>query len=146
MTISSSTFVEDTILFIRDLLRDTIDDPLGRTNGFIMTSYPKRLIQYPVITIKQVNVDTVKLGMQSTVLLANLSLEIRVWARNAKEGDDLLGKVIDELRSSQYNSEGTVQFQIHDFIINSVNYLVDVDGDNSVHSKILNISYKIILN
>ena len=148
MAINSSTFIENTVLFIRDLLRDQLTDPLSRTNNleFIMTAYPKRLVQYPIITIKQINIITRKLGMQSEVHDATISLEVRIWARNAKECDELTSDVIDKLRDNQYSATGTDNEDIFGFNISSANSIVEVEGDNSIHSKILGIEYRAILN
>jgi hypothetical protein len=144
-TISSATFLQDTTLFLRDYLITNISDPLSRTNGFIMTSYPKRVVQYPIITIKSTNAPVKKLAMQSTDSWADINIEIRVWSRNAKEVDSLAQTVIDILRKAQFLAGGTVNANLLGFNVSSMNYITESVGDNSIHSKILNLKYSVIL-
>lgn len=147
MAISSSQFIEDTVLFLRNKLRSSITDPLtGRTEGFVMTSYPKRDVQYPIITVKQTNISTRKLGMVSETHYATLTLEVRVWARNAKECDELSSDVIDYLRDLQYSPNGTDNEELFGFSLTSANPIVEDAGDKTIHSKVLTFEYKCILN
>ena len=147
MVITSATFVENIVLFIRDLLKTSVTDPLARTSGvgFVMTSYPKRQVQYPIITVKQVNINTNKLGMSSEVHQAIVRLEVRIWARNSKESDELTSDVIEALRTNEYGTNSTDDADIYGFNIKSANELVEDEGDNSIHSKILEVEYKAIL-
>lgn len=147
MVVQSISFIGDTVIFIRNLLRTNVTDPLSRTNGvgFVMTAYPKRKVQHPIITIKQTNAPTTKLGMQSEVHLTVISLEVRVWARNSPEVDSLTAKVIDVLRDAQYSATGTDNEEIFGFKVTSVNPVVENEGDNSIHSKVIGVEYKIIL-
>ncbi|MCK5624940.1 hypothetical protein KAI04_03810 [Candidatus Pacearchaeota archaeon] len=145
MVIKTSTFISDIVIFIRNLIRDNIDDPLQRKSGFVLTAYPKRQIQYPIITIRQTNITTRKLGMSSEVHEAVIDLEVRVWARNAKEIDELTASVIDILRDAQYSSNGTDNEDIYGFTLTSANSIVDLEGENTIHSKVLGIEYRAIL-
>jgi hypothetical protein len=146
MTIQSSTFVENVVLFIRDLLRTNVTDPIsGRTEGWVMTAYPKRKTQYPIITIKQTNISTQKLGMGSEEQFVTMIIEVRIWARNSKEADELLSDVIDKLRDIELDATGTVAEGIYGFKINAVNSLVESLGDNSLYSKIMSIKYNVVL-
>lgn len=146
MAISTATFISDVILFIRDILRDNITDPIvARTSGFIMTAFPKRNTQYPLITIRQTNIDTDKLGMQSELHLANIQLEIQIYARNSKESDNLSQNTIDILRTNQYGTSSTNIEEIHGFIVTSVVPIVETEGDNTIHRKVLTVNYKVIL-
>jgi hypothetical protein len=146
--ITSATFIENIVLFIRDKLRDQITDPISRAgNGtsFVFTSYPKVEVQYPIITVKQLNLQTRKLGMSSETHFATIGLEVRIWARNSKECDELSSDVIDALRTAEYGSGGTNVEGINGFQITSMVPLVELSGDNSIHSKILGVKYSAIL-
>ncbi|KKM15461.1 hypothetical protein LCGC14_1695870, partial [marine sediment metagenome] len=107
------------VIFIRDLLRTNVTDPESRTNGigFVMTAYPKRTVQYPIITVRQTNITTTKLGMSSEVHLAVVDLEVRIWAKNAKQIDELTSDVIEVLRDAQYDASGTDNEEIFGFNI-----------------------------
>ena len=65
--------------------------------------------------------------------------------RNSKEADELLSDVIEELRDAELDTTGTVAEGIYGFKINAVNSLVEDEGDNSIHSKILSIKYNVVL-
>jgi hypothetical protein len=145
MSINTSTFLSDIILFLRDSLRLTMIDPLDRTEGFIFTSYPKTNVQYPIITIKNTGLKTTKLGIGSEVNLIDLNIEIRIWARNSKENDILTQDIINELRQLQYGTNSTTENEIFGFTLLSSNPIVETEGDNTIHSKVLTFNYKAIL-
>lgn len=146
-TINSSTFMSDSILFIRDYLRTNLTDPLARTGGigFVMTAFPKRETIYPVVTTKITNCVTNKLGMQSETSLLSLSIEVRIFSRNSKECDNITQQVIDKLRTFQFDTLGTSNSGMYGFKLDSCNSIVQVDGDNTIHNKVLNFNYKEIL-
>lgn len=147
MAINTATFIGDVIIFIRNLLRTNVTDPLSRASGvgFVMTAFPKRNTEYPLITVRQSNIGTDKLGMQSELHLATLDLEIQVYARNSKEADSLSQSIIDTLRTNQYGASSTDVEEIHGFIVTSVVPIVETEGDNTIHRKVLTVNYKVIL-
>lgn len=142
--------MSDTIIFLRDLLSTNVSDPLGasRPSGekFVMTSYPQRIVNYPLITVKDSGfADIRKGGMQSEVTIMRVSVEVRVWARNVKERDEITQEVYDTLRDEQLTaSTGTRQANLLDFALKSgVN--VDDPGDDGIKSKVMTFSYMVIL-
>ena len=147
MAITTSTFLKNIILFIRDSLRNSITDPISRTtpHDFILTAYPKKKVQYPVITIKQTNITSIKMGMQSEVHWVELNLEVRIWAKTSEQSDALTEDVINALRSLEFGTSSTTDEKIYGFTVNSVVPIVEADGDNTVHSKVLEIKYNCIL-
>lgn len=147
-TINTSTFISDITIFIRNELVSNLSDPLGtRATGekFVMTSYPERDVKYPIITLQTINVQEIrKLGMQTEMHYVEIPLEIRVWARNVKERDYLSQAVINQLRSFEHDSDGTVQARLTDFRIeNAVN--VDEAGIGGIKSRVIQVRYKFIL-
>lgn len=144
MVISTSTFLSDVILFLKNKLK-TIDDPLGRSEGFVMTAYPKRDVQYPIITIKSTNISTQKMGMQSETNLAEMNIEVRVWARNSKEADTLSQDVINTLREAQFGDGSTDVEEIHGFQLTSCVPIVEENNNATIHSKVHTFKYKVIL-
>lgn len=146
-SVSSSTFLSDTTILIRDDLLTNITDPLSssRTGNekFVMTGYPQRAVRYPIITVVNTNIDTsARLGMQSVLHLTNIPLEIRVWARNVKERDELTQSVINRLRSTDLTT--SVPANLISFTVQSaVN--VDEPGDAGIHSKVITVNYQFIL-
>ena len=144
MSVSASTFIQDSVIFLRDLLLNGVTDPLGSRSGnfkFVMTSYPERSAKYPLITVKNSNIKADRSGMRSEDMNAALGFEIRIWARNVKERDSLTQAVIDKLRNSQTDATtGSIDFNLFGLSIDSA---VDIDeeGEHGIHSKVLEITY-----
>lgn len=108
-----------------------------------MTSYPRRDTTYPLITIKDINLESISpLGMQSEAMLITISIEVRIWARNTKERDVLADQIYHLLRTNQIGTSGTNQANdLHDFkMISSVN----VDED-TIKSKVMTFEYKAVI-
>jgi len=149
MVLNSTTFLSDSIKFIRDYLSSNITDPVSSKrvdrDKFVMTSYPQRGVKYPIITIKSSNINTIKrLGMQSENVWQNLVIEVRIWARNESEKDDLTQKVFNALRSAQFGTGGTVEFELHDFILLSA-VPVDEEGEGAVKSCVMEYQYRLVI-
>lgn len=145
MAITTSTFLQDIVLFLRDTLKSNLVDPLARTDGYVMTSYAKRSTQYPLVTIKATGLNTQKLGISSETSLVSAKIEIRTWARNSKESDVMTQDTINVLRTAQFGTGGTNESQIFGFILESMNPVVETTGDNTIHSKVCTFNYKAIL-
>ena len=150
MPIAAATYIKDMTLLVRDRLITGVTDPLSRSVGFVMTSYPKRDVRYPVITVKTLGMaDTVRLGLRSEEMWTRVPMEIRVWARNVEERDSLAQSAQNVLRTIQLDATtGTVANDMFGFKISST---VDVDEDSgdagglSVKSKVIDIQYQIVL-
>jgi len=143
--VTSSTFLSDTVLFLRDKLNSNITDPLASTRSparFVMTSYPQRETLYPVITVADSGTTQEgKLGMSSEGSILRVGIEIRIWARNTKERDTLFGEVYDWLRTNQRGgSDDTIDANLYDFTLGST---VNVSEEN-VKSKVIEINYLVL--
>lgn len=143
--VTDTTIIRDTVLFIRDLLAG-ITDPISSarpTNSkFVMTSYPDRPVAYPLITVNALNFrDVLSGGMRSETKICEIDLEIRIWARNEKEKDQLTDSVYTKLRQSQTDdSTGTIANTLFGFELTSaVN--VNEEGKEGIKSKILSVKY-----
>ena len=143
--VNSSSILSGTVLFIRNVLRTNITDPITSTRPsgqkFVMTSYPKRTTKYPIITVRgKVNGDR-KLGQQSEKALVDLAIEVRVWGRNQKEKDELANNCYKRLRDIQFTaSTGSIANNLHNFTLLSATEL-DEPGEDQPKSRILNIQY-----
>lgn len=145
MTVSSATFISDIVLFLKNYLKDNISDPLARDKGFVMTSYPKRETNYPLITIRATNISSRKLGMRSNISFCSFDVEVRIWARDSKESDTITQEVIDSLRQAQYATSGTNEFELFDFKLGSTNSIVEENNEATIHSKVCTYNYKVVL-
>jgi hypothetical protein len=147
--ISTEKFISDTVLFIRDLLKanvmDPIEDERAKDEKFIFTSYPQRQVKYPVVSVRKTNISTSsRLGFQSNHQLLNIPLEIRVWARNEKENDIITQDVVNALRSQEYVATGTINAKLFNFQIENM-VLVPEDGEAGTKGTEINIRYDFIL-
>lgn len=142
--VDSNTFIRDTIFFIKNDLLTNVTDPISSsrpTNSkFVMTSYPQREAVYPLITLRIQNTSAVRAGMQTDNMDIELSIEVRIWARNVKERDELFTSVFDRLRSIQFTSGGSIDNNLHDFNMPSS---VEIDEDGvGIKSKVCEFIYR----
>ncbi len=148
--VASSTFLSDTIILVRDKVRSNITDPIASirpaSERFVMTSYPKRNVMYPIISITDRGIiQPQRLGMASEGTLITIDVEIRIWARNVKERDELTQQVYDYLRTNQLNTNtGLADSNLHDFSLQSaVN--IDEDGEHTPKSKVIEIRFLVVI-
>ena len=149
MAITATNFISDILYFIKNSLTSgtyAITDPISGTrqsgSAFIMTSYPQRLVNYPLITLKVINQKAVRAGMQTTAMDVEVTIEVRIWARNQKEKDVLANQVYKNLRDMQFiTSTGSEANNIHDFALNSATE-IDEPGEGNPKSRIMQIRYK----
>ena len=149
-SVSSATFLSDTINLIRDKLKTNITDPItsSRPSGetFVRTSYPKRAVTYPIITITdRGTTQPQRLGMASEGTLITMDIEIRIWARNVKERDELFQEVYTYLRQNQLDATtGLSDSNLHDFTLTStVN--IDDPGVQGIRSKVMEFSFLVVI-
>ena len=149
-SVNSSTFLADTINLIRNKIQSNVTDPIvsirPANERFCLTSYPKRAVSYPIITITDRGIiQPSRLGMASEGTLITIDVEIRVWGRNVKERDEIFQEVYDYLRTNQLDtSTGLSDSNLHDFSLQSaVN--VDEDGEQGIKSKVCEYRFLIIV-
>jgi len=146
--VASSTLISDTVMFVRNLLRTDITDPIVATRGtlskFVMTSYPRRPVEYPLITVKLTDMIAGPLGMQTNAQEVHSELEIRVWARNVQERDELTQQIYTDLRTKQTTATtGSYANSLNDFAVTSMTD-VDGEGEQAIMSKVIMIKYMFI--
>lgn len=152
MVLQASTFISDSVKFIRNDLGSNITDPISgsRPTGerFVMTSYPKRQVVYPIVTVKNAGIgDDHRLGMRNTGTWTTFNIEVRAWARNEVEKDSLSQQIITRMRSNQYGTSGgslSDDFGLHDYKLLSV-VPVDEDGEAGIKSSVMEFEFKVIL-
>ena len=139
-TVSSATFLSDTIKYLKNILQDNILDPIAnvRSGSFVLTEYPRQEVSYPIITIRDVGTtQQARLGMQSEGTIIRIGVEVRIWARNVKERDELFDEVYNYLRTNQFSSDDITEANLHDFDVTSI---VNVSEEN-VKSKVMEVRY-----
>jgi len=140
--INSSTFVADLVILIRDKLLSNITDPesskRATADKFVLTEYPRRAVHYPIITVRDTRIrQEQRLGMQSEGTILRLGVEVRVWARNVVERDEIFDEVHNYLRTNQLGATSLTTANLHDFSISSVTNVSEPD----VKSKVLEVSF-----
>lgn len=143
--VESETFIRDVLFFIKNELSNITDPLVGvrsTQSKFVMTSYPQRFVQYPLITIKLTNQEALPAGMQVKAMDVTINIEVRIWGRNQKEKDELANACYKHLRDIQFTATtGSIAKNLHDFRLISSSEL-DEPGEDQPKSRILNIQYK----
>jgi len=142
--VNSQTFVRDTLYFIKTDLLANITDPISASrpsnSKFILTEYPQRIAVYPIITIKIPNYVANRAGMQVTNMDMQMTIEVRIWARNVKERDTLFTDVLNRLKDIQFTASGSTKAELHDFNMPSA-VEINEEGDQGIKSKVMEIIY-----
>jgi len=149
MVVEKNTLLRDILYFIKNDLTGNITDPISSNrsskSNLVMTSYPQRPVEYPIITIKATNIEALRSGMQTTAQDITITLEIRIWANNERHKDTLATDVLSRLADIQFTaSTGSIANNLHDFnILSAVE--VDEDGESGgqvIKSRIITCVYK----
>lgn len=133
-SVRSSTFIADLVVFLRNKLKTNIT----AVNFRVYTSFPQRNVIYPMITVTDLGSrQEGKLGMGSEGTIIRLGVEIRIWARNVKERDEIFDDVYDYLRDNQLTGDDITGANLHDFSMDSVVNVSEPD----VKSKVMEVTY-----
>ena len=145
MALTAATYISDSVLFIRDYLDSNVTDPIssdrvGRER-FVVTSYPQRAVNYPIISVRLNGTNIIqRLGQLSSGVWQLITIEVRVWARNEKERDEISQDVFNTLRTNQFGAGGSIEFELHDLgQTSAVN--VDEDGEAGIKSRVYEYQY-----
>ena len=148
-SVSSSTFLADAVNLIRDKLLNNITDPIASTRPssqkFVYTSYPQKGVTYPIITIVDRAISQpMRLGMGSEGTAINLTLEIRIWAKNIVQRDQLFDSVYDYLRTNQLDTgTGLVASNLEGFQMTSA-LNISEEGEAGIKSKVVEVRFLFI--
>jgi hypothetical protein len=151
-TINNQSIISDSTLRFKHLLASGITDPISatRTTSFVMTSWPERKIEFPLITVRTNLGVSERLGMQSEGQYLPILVFIDVWSKNVRERDVIAGSVFEILRQNQYGTDstgntgsGTILERLYDFrLLNMVD--LDEPGKEGIHRKSIQAQYKYV--
>jgi len=148
MAISGTAVINNSIVFIRDLLRSNVTDPISATretnSGFVMTSYPDRKVNYPLITVKLLGFDAESLGMNNEQYWCTMRIEVRIWAKNQKQRDNLTDEVFNVLRQNKFGTGSTVTEQLYGFSLLSTSDVEESKGNASILSRLMVYEYSAV--
>lgn len=150
MTVSGSTILHDSVLKVRALIASGVTDPISATRWtasgckFVVTSFPDRLVQYPVITVQGHRLLDERMGTQTQAMKTPVRLVVNVWSKATKERDTLADAVYQTLKTSQMGTgagwTGTELDLLYDFhLINEFD--IDETGMRGIHRKYMEFSY-----
>lgn len=148
-SVSSSTFLADTVNLIRDKLRTNITDPIAAKRNtrekFVLTEYPQRAVTYPIITVVDRGItQPQRLGMGSESTSIIITLEVRIWARNVVERDELFDQVYNYLKNNQLDdSTGLVASNLNGFQLTSALNITE-PGEEGIKSKVMEVNFLFI--
>ena len=140
-SVNSATFLADCVNLIRNKLKTNI----SAVNSRVYTSYPQKNVIYPMITVVDRNINQPqRLGMGTEGTVLNITLEIRIWARNVKERDELFDSVYTYLKNDQLDTgTGLVESNLNNLsLLSAVN--VSEDGEAGIKSKVMEINFMFI--
>jgi len=141
MVISSETIVHDVTEFLVSLIDNNVTDPiLARRSGnskFVLSSYPSRITEYPFVSVIVESPDTQEKFIGTQTQRVTITAEIRVWARNVKERDELSDEIYNTLRIKQTAAGGSVSENLSDM---EYTHIGDINEEN-VRSRLVEIQY-----
>ena len=145
--ITTSTFLSESILFLRDRIRVGVTDPISAkrasNESFVLSSYPHKRVKYPIITVRNDGpADIQRTGMRSELRWVRLTFEIRIWATNEAQRDQLTEQTLNFLRTNQFGGTNTSadDRELHDYTLLSV-VPVDELGQEGPKSSVMTVSY-----
>lgn len=125
--ISAGSVYKDSMIYFRDILTANLTDPISpnraSTSSFVATSFPQRLVVYPLVIVKDGNMTDNRVGLQSEISLMEQDLILTIYARNVSERDGISQQIYNVMRTNQYGtgSEFT-NFGWHDYrLVSSIN-------------------------
>lgn len=140
-----ATLLRDILFFLKDDISSNITDPIAATRSsdsrFVMTTFPERKVEYPLITVEVANVEQTRAGMQTTAMDISLVIIIRIWSKSVAQSDQLNQQILDRLADIQYSAGGSIDNDFHDFTVLS-NVRVDEPGEGAVKSRITQVGYR----
>lgn len=151
MAISDTTILHDALLALRAICASGCTDPISATRStnskFVMTSYPERPTEFPLIVISDASITAGPLGHQSEAQEVTLTFRIDIQSTSigydAKGRDRIYDDLKDALRTSQMGVSplsGTQSHGLHNYReLNTFN--IDEPGPKGLHRKIMTISY-----
>lgn len=141
----AGSIINNTVLYLRSVLASGITDPISGSrpanSNFLMTSYPDRPAKYPIITLKGRKTGAFLLGDNTTNMRVDLAVEIRAWARNDKEKDQLGDSIFYQLYT---NKSGTEAQGLYEFKVSSEGDVVE-EGKEGIHSKVTECRFFVLV-
>jgi len=139
-SVSGATFLADAVNLIRNKLQTNITT----VNNRVYTSYPKKNIIYPMITVVDRGISQPqRLGMGSEGTLINLTLEIRIWAKDVKTRDELFDSTYNYLRANQMDTSGLIDANLSGFQMTSA-ININEEGEEGIKSKVMEVRFLFI--
>lgn len=101
VAVNSASIIHDSVTKIATLLQNNCTDPISATRAqstWIMTSYPERDVEYPIIIVAHAAHRDEHTSIGSEYKTNYITLRIEVWSKSTKQRDEVWDDVYDELR------------------------------------------------
>lgn len=151
MTINNVSILSDSLRRMKELIASGITDPISASRSassrFVMSTFPERNAEYPLITVSNRHGPSDRLGMQSEVMNLPVQFTVQVWGDTMKNKDTLAGSVLNLLRVSQYGIDsiantgtGTNIEGLYDLQLTNM-FDLDEEGKKGLHRKVIEFNY-----
>lgn len=137
--VNRTTLENNGPLFIRDVLRENLVDPIGSRSAsewIVKGKVKKESISFPMVVIDQSKVDDRRLTFRD-VVDTKLTLGLMVWAKTQEERDELADD-IKEILAEDTNTDGTDTMVSRGLTLNSF-LSTDDDGYIQGFSELIRI-------
>lgn len=145
MAVQSVSIIHDSVTKLAAVIASGVTDPVSSRTGtskFVMTSFPQRDVQYPLITVKHEAGRSSPMGMNTESQEHIEEFRISVFSRDALRMDAIAGSAINAIRTTQFSGTvGLIANNLHDFrVIGGAQF--DEPGEMGIHRKDIVISYR----
>jgi len=145
MSIDTTKIIHDTVIFVRDFLRNNLTDPKSATRPadakFVLTNYPSRKVYYPHVIVYQLSGTGERLGGNSFIFKYPIRIAIDVLSLSVKECDDISDEILHKIRS---NLDQFINFGLHSGFFPVFRYNPMPDKEN-VHRKSLELEFTVFV-
>lgn len=122
--VNNVSLVKDSILALRGLIASGVTDPISASragsSAFVMTSWPDRPVQYPVIILDWRIGESTRMGAKTEAQMIPITIEAHIRAKATDTRDGLAGSLIEAIRTFQYDNSpasGTINQDLNHFRI-----------------------------
>lgn len=139
--VATGSILRSSITYLRSVIASGVSDPITATrnsnSSFVVTNFPDKDVNYPLIVLSNDLSSSSKMGLYSEGLKHPLRLSVDIFSKTVKQRDQLTDDVFHVLRT---NSSGTKAQGLYDFKLLSTASL-DEPGKEGIHRKNMEFSF-----
>lgn len=139
--VNTGSVLRSSITYIRSVLASGVTDPISATrasdSSFVVTNFPEKSVNYPIIVISTELGASSKLGLYSEGLKTSLRLSVDIHSKTVKQRDQLSDDVFHHLRTTQSGTKSNNLYDLRLLATQSQNEM----GREGIHRRTLEFSY-----